>query len=100
SARAAATLWWQRLVSKSNRTALASWIGGFAHLARAFPGARPAAEFRRRIIELVGDPQQAHGSLLADVFPDVTAAMVADYLFDVLTAAPATPVFSSAAVRW
>ncbi len=100
SARAAATLWWQRLISKANRNALTSWIGGFAHLARAFPGARPAAEFRQRIVDLVGDPQQDHGSSLAEIFPDVTATMVADYLFDVLTAAAATPVFSSTAARW
>jgi len=100
SVRTAATLWWQRLISKSNRSALTSWIGGFAHLARAFPGARPATEFRRRISELVGVPQQDYGLALADVFPDVTARMIADYLFDVLTSEPATPVFSSTAARW
>lgn len=100
SVRAAATLWWQRLISKSNRSALSGWIGGFAHLARAFPGARPATEFRQRIVELVDAPQPDHGLKLSEVFPEVTANMVSDYLFDMLTSESASQVFSSTAVRW
>ncbi len=99
SVRAAAALWWQRLVSKPNRTALAGWIGGFSHLARAFPGARPAVEFRHRLAEAACDPSHGDGQWLTN-FDAVTAEMVADYLFDVLTTSPGKPAFSSVALDW
>lgn len=99
SVRAAATLWWQRLLSKANRTALSSWIGGFAHVARVFPAARPAADFRQRIAELVADAGGGEGGWLSETFDGVTPEMIAAYLFDVLTATPPQPAYSGSAIK-
>jgi hypothetical protein len=97
SVRAAAALWWQRLLSKAQRNSLVSWIGGFAHLAKAFPGARPAQDFRARIAELVLDPTSSWNGWLK-AFPTVTAPSIAHYLFDMLVSSPATLAYSGAAM--
>ena len=44
--RAAAWYWWESLLDTDVRERFASWIGGFQKLARAFPNAQPAMEFR------------------------------------------------------
>lgn len=93
SVRAAATLWWQRLVSKSNRNAMTSWISGFASLAKAYPAARPAKEFRERMVQLASDDDYGWKS----IFPQVTPDAIAAYLFDMLVTLPATPAFSAVA---
>ncbi len=98
SVRVAATIWWHRMLTKSNRTALVQWIGGFASLAKAFPGARPASEFRHRIASLVSVQDGIEQEWLAR-FPDVTAAEIAAYLFDLLVDDPSVPVVSQRAVR-
>ncbi len=94
SVRAAATLWWLRLTTKPTRSNLVAWIGGFAHLAKAFPGARPAREFRERLAQLASDDESGW----TDTFPNVTADAIADYLFDMLVGSPATPALSAAAL--
>jgi hypothetical protein len=81
--RAAATLWWQFLATKTVRTSLSGWVSGFAHVIRAFPGARPAVEFRQRIADRVAEPVKEAGQWL-DAFPGVTPVMIADYWFDLL----------------
>lgn len=44
--RAAGNVWWEFLLSPPERQGLAKWIEGFARIAKKFPQARPAAEFR------------------------------------------------------
>lgn len=96
--RAAAALWWQRLLTKTARSALANWIGGFSHLARAFPHARPAQEFRERIAELAAGEETLHSLFAADG-PAVTSDAIACYIFDMLTSARAAPAYSQQAVN-
>ena len=98
SIRAAATFWWNCLASKTVRSSLSGWVSGFAHVIRAFPGARPAIEFRQRISECVCDPSLGSGSWL-DIFPGVTPAGIADYWFDLLTNSNPQPVYSVIAVN-
>ena len=106
--RAAALLWWDHLLDAANRNALAQWIGGFASLAKAFPGARPAREFRERLAQLFQPRHQ--GALAASaatpavaddplsqlhaLFPEVRGEHVAQYLFQQLTADDTTMVAS------
>ena len=97
SIRAAATIWWQRLLAKANRNALISWIGGFAHLAKAYPAAKPANEFRNRIAVLTSDPDTIDNTWL-QTFPGVRPQGIAHYVFDMLVSSPATPAYSATAV--
>ncbi|MGV3485595.1 MAG: DNA repair ATPase, partial [Planctomycetaceae bacterium] len=94
--RTAATLWWNRLITKATRTALANWIGGFAPLARTFPQAKPAKEFRDRLAERVAE----QNDLLALFGGDdaVSPVSIADYLFEMLVSPQATPAYSQQAV--
>jgi len=90
--RTAATLWWQRVLPKSNRNALASWLGGFAKLASAFPNAQPAKEFRSRIAGLVSEADDL--LVLFDRDVSELPSSIAAYLFDMLTTAPFLPAYS------
>ena len=65
SVRAAAVHWWRRVLDAEVREGLERWIGGFAALARAFPEAEPAVEFRAEL---------SRGS----------SVEIADYLFEEL----------------
>jgi len=98
SIRAAATFWWNRLASKAVRNSLTGWVSGFAHVVRAFPGARPAVEFRQRIAQCVCDPSLGNGAWL-EIFPGVTSAAIADYWFDLLTSSNPQPIYSDVAVK-
>jgi len=98
SVRAAATFWWNRLASKAVRNSLTGWVSGFAHVIRAFPGARPAVEFRQRISQCVCDPSLGNGAWL-EIFPGVTSAAIADYWFDLLTSSNPQPIYSDVAVK-
>lgn len=88
--RAAAWLWWLRLLDPQLREQLTEWIGGFANLARAYPNAQPAREFRQRLVRLLNDPTAEHtprdASSLSwtELFPQVGAEEIAAYLFDQL----------------
>jgi hypothetical protein len=74
---------------------MTDWIGGFAKLAQAYPGARPAVEFRQRLTELCAEQQELWGPL----FPrDITSQAISLYLFDELTHAPKKVVVSEQAV--
>lgn len=94
--RAAARLWWETVVDPQVRQRMVRWIGGFAALARAFPAARPAAEFRQRLAEMA---QAAFaGGDFGRLFDDVTVEAVAQYLFDELVES-AQPIASGRAHR-
>ena len=94
--RAAAQLWFSKLLDPKSRKAMADWVGGFAKLAQAYPNARPALEFRARLAELA----DADSPTWAPLFErDITAARIADYLFDELTHAPKKPIVSSRAAH-
>ena len=47
--RAAVAALVQRLLPAKDRKAMTDWIGGFAKLAKAYPKAQPAIEFRSRL---------------------------------------------------
>ena len=95
SIRAAALLWFQKLLDAKSRKVMTDWIGGFAKLAQAYPGARPAVEFRQRLTELCEGQRDLWGAL----FPaHITSSAIANYLFDELTHAPKKVVVSQQAV--
>ncbi len=85
SVRAASLLWFNKLLDAKIRKAMTEWIGGFAKLAKAYSGARPAVEFRQRLAALAASDQELWGPLFEH---DVSAERIADYLFDELTHAP------------
>ncbi len=92
--RTASLLWFYKLLDAKNRKAMTDWIGGFAKLAKAYPSARPAEEFRARLTELAEADQQRWGPLFA---ADTKPQRMAAYLFDELTHAPKKPVVSGKA---
>ncbi|NNE00519.1 MAG: ATP-binding protein, partial [Pirellulaceae bacterium] len=94
SVRTAAQLWFQKLLAAKDRKAMTDWIGGFAKLAKAYPHAQPAMEFRGRLVELA-DAQQDLWRPLFDT--DVSSQRIADYLFDQLTHTPRKVVVSGRA---
>jgi hypothetical protein len=77
--RAAGRLWWDYLLTDDQRTTLARWIGGFTSLAKAFPNARPAVEFRQRLVQ--GLEQSRQTSSFGHLFADLDSQFIADYLF-------------------
>ena len=95
SIRAASLLWFQKLLDAKTRKVMTDWIGGFAKLAQAYPGARPAVEFRQRLTDLCEDHRDLWGPLFGSV---VTSQAIAHYLFDELTHAPKKVVVSRQAV--
>ncbi len=109
SVRAAANLWFNKLLDAKNRKAMTDWIGGFAKLAKAYPNAQPAVEFRNRLVELADEQVDSWGPLFtlppggssdsegrADE-SEVSAQRIADYLFDQLTHTPKKTVVSGRA---
>ena len=78
------------------RKAMTDWIGGFAKLAKAYPEAQPAVEFRNRLAELAEQDQEIWQPVFGR---DVTAERVAAYLFDQLTATPKKAVCSGKAAQ-
>lgn len=92
--RAAAWFWWTQLLIGQTRKMYTGWIGGFQKLARAFPNAQPAVEFRARLtVEIAEDP------IFAQLFDDVRPEEAAAYLFDQLVDPSDLPVVSRRAVR-
>lgn len=79
SVRAAGRLWWDHLLDAANRGYLAKWIGGFSQLAKAFPNARPAVEFRQRLAQLL--QESFFGDSVGELFPQLDCHQIADYLF-------------------
>ena len=60
---------------------MSDWIGGFAKLAKAYPKAEPAMEFRERLRDLAAEDSEAWAPLFDK---NVTPQAIADYLFDQL----------------
>ncbi|MGB7343262.1 MAG: DNA repair ATPase [Pirellulaceae bacterium] len=113
SVRAAANLWFNKLLDAKHRKAMTDWIGGFAKLAKAYPNAQPAVEFRTRLVDLANEQAEQWSPLFHTGQPlapatglagsgsdgegpmasangsqakgEVTAHRIADYLFDELT---------------
>jgi len=94
SVRAASLLWFQKLLDAKHRKSMTDWINGFAKLAKAYPQARPAVEFRTRLAELADRGSQDWAPLFGS---DVTSTRIADYLFDQLVQSPRKPVTSGRA---
>jgi uncharacterized protein YeeX (DUF496 family) len=95
--RAAGRLWWDHLIADPLRKDFADWIGGFAELAKTFPGARPATEFRSRLADAIRTHWENRE--LADSFPAVAPPEIARYLFDELVSGQKLPIVSRRAHR-
>lgn len=83
SVRAASLLWFTKILDAKQNKSMTEWIGGFAKLAKAYPHAKPAIQFRQRLAELASIDR----SHWAPIFPPaVNEQRIADYLFDQLVA--------------
>lgn len=96
STRAAALLWFTKLLEAKTRKAMTDWIGGFAKLASAYPKASPAVDFRQRVAQLCRNDSESWRPLFAS---SVTPDSIANYLFDELTHSPKKMIVSSTASR-
>jgi len=92
--RAAGRLVWSRLIPEDQRAALENWINGFAKLARAFPDAKPAVDFRARLGESIDRTADRWRDLFGS---KVTDERMAEYLFYQLTEHAGKPVVSGRA---
>ena len=92
--RAAALLWYHKLLDGKTRKGFSDWIDGFAKLAKAYPHAEPAIEFRERLGQSLEEYREDWGELFAD---EVTPVRMAAYLFDQLTETPKKAVVSGRA---
>ncbi|MEM0925116.1 MAG: AAA family ATPase, partial [Planctomycetota bacterium] len=96
SVRVAGLLWFDRILVAKTRKAMTDWIGGFAKLAKAFPAARPAVEFRQRLAELA----EADAAIWSPLFDGkVSPQAIADYLFDQLIHSQRKRVISGRAAK-
>ena len=97
SVRAAANLWFNKILPAKDRKAMTSWIGGFAKLAKAYPNAQPAQEFRAKLTELAEQSADQWLPLFPTLPTTEASHRIAEYLFDQLIAAVKKPVASSRA---
>lgn len=95
STRTAGRLLWDFLLSSDHRAALAGWIGGFSGLAKSFPNAKPAVEFRKRLAEQVAAARETLE--FSELFTSTTDEEIAAYLFAELVSQK-LPVMSQRAV--
>ncbi|MCC9603111.1 DNA repair ATPase [Stieleria sp. JC731] len=92
--RSASLFWFDKLLDPETRRGMMDWIEGFANLAKAYPHAKPAEQFRAKLSQLATDDQSIWGPL----FPaDVSPQAIAYYLFDQLTFSPEKPIASGRA---
>jgi hypothetical protein len=94
SVRAASLLWFEKILGSKIRKSMTDWIGGFAKLAKAYPNAKPAVEFRLRLSELAEEDIEYWRPLFDH---SVTSVSIAHYLFDQLIHSPRKNVVSSRA---
>jgi SpoVK/Ycf46/Vps4 family AAA+-type ATPase len=92
--RAAGLLWFHKVLDAKTRKAMTDWIGGFAKLAKAYPHAEPAVEFRSRLTELADADAEQWQPLFGQ---EVTSEAIATYLFDQLVHPARKNVVSSRA---
>ena len=101
SVRAAANLWFNKLLDAKTRKTMTEWIGGFAKLAKAYPNAQPAKEFRARLIELAAEQSDQWAPLFVKSQTETAISeysmRIAQYLFDQLTHTPKKTVVSGRA---
>ncbi|MEM9367033.1 MAG: DNA repair ATPase [Planctomycetota bacterium] len=99
--RAAGWLLWKKVLNPKTRAAMGHWIAGFAKLAKAYPNAEPAREFRARLIEIAhADFSDWWPIFGVDEDPADAKSFASDmaaYLFDQLTTAPQKPTISGSA---
>ncbi|TWU37266.1 DNA repair ATPase [Novipirellula artificiosorum] len=96
STRAASLLWFTKLLDAKQRKAMTDWIGGFAKLAQAYPKAKPAVEFRERLMELADADRLQWQTVFSS---RVTPQRMAEYLFDQFVESPRRPVASQRAAE-
>ncbi len=96
SVRAAAQLWFTRLLDAKTRKSLTTWIGGFAKLASTYPNAKPAVEFRQQLAGHASESEQIWSPLFDR---DLMVERMADYLFEELTHSPKKMVVSGMAAK-
>ena len=96
SVRAAGLLWFEKILAAKTRKAMSDWISGFARLAKAYPNAKPAVQFRQRLTELA-EADAEHWQPLFD--RDVTSSAIANYLFEQRVHTPRTTICSSRAAE-
>lgn len=96
--RAAGRIWWDFLSDTETRNSLANWIGGFASLARSYPNAKPAVEFRLRLTEEIGRCKQE--GEFGELFANALDVEIADYLFEELISEQPPIVSHKAAVLY
>ena len=94
--RAAANLWFHHLLVAKERKAMTDWIGGFAKLAKAYPNAQPAQEFRAKLVDLSTVQSEQWAPLFPQLGDDSTIR-IADYLFEQLIHTPKKTVASGRA---
>lgn len=94
--RACSQFWWHLLLDERRRGETNDWIAGFAKLARAFPDAKPAVQFRERLSHLAHTDAATWQPIFG---PDVTADRIADYLFHERLVAPSKTTASGRAAE-
>ncbi|OYP36570.1 DNA repair ATPase [Rhodopirellula sp. MGV] len=90
--RTAALFWFYKRLDTKSRQSMVDWISGFANLAKAFPNAEPAEQFRSRLAELAAEDQSSWEALFGT---SVSSQAIAAYLFDQLIYSAKTPTISS-----
>ena len=91
SVRTASLFWFHKLLEPKTRKSMVDWIGGFAKLAKAYPRAEPAMEFRQRLASLAENDADSWSPLFDG---QVSSMRMADYLFDQLVQSARKPVVS------
>ncbi|TWU18061.1 DNA repair ATPase [Allorhodopirellula heiligendammensis] len=92
--RACSQFWWHLLLDDRRRGEMSDWIAGFAKLARAYPNAKPAVQFRERLSELALADADTWRPLFG---PHLSADRIAAYLFDELLVSPSKTTASGRA---
>ncbi|MCM2371983.1 DNA repair ATPase [Aporhodopirellula aestuarii] len=94
--RACSQFWWTRILGAKPRTEMKQWIAGFAKLARAYPQAEPAVQFREHLAQLALADESVWKPLFGKT---VTPPRIADYLFHELLVSPNKATVSGRAMH-
>ncbi|TWT67300.1 DNA repair ATPase [Allorhodopirellula solitaria] len=94
--RACSQFWWHLLLDERRRGEMSDWIAGFAKLARAFPNAQPAIEFRERLSQLATSDAAIWRPLFGE---HLAADRIAQYLFDEQLVSPSKTTLSGRAAE-
>lgn len=94
--RACAQFWWHLLIDERRRGEMSDWVAGFAKLARAFPDAKPAVQFRQRLSQLALADVDTWQPIFGN---DIAADRMAEYLFEELLVSPSKTTASGRTVE-